>query len=279
VTVEAQSARRAYEPYDLLTLVCVSALAYVVAVALHEHAGHAAACLALGGRIKELGAFYVDCDNAMLSDGEVRLVALAGPALSLLTGALSLKLLARLPSDAHIAQYFTWLLATVALLAATGYLLFSGISGVGDLGATPEGAFYNVEPEWLWRASITLMGAGLYILVALISLRQLEQRIPGFGAPRIAYVRRMMLIAYASGAIASILIGLLNPHGLYIVLASAVASSLGATSALLWMPQWLSPTRTGDGSGFGFARDWRWIAVALAVVLLYGTILGPTLRP
>lgn len=71
---------------DLPTLVAVSALAYVAAVALHEHLGHAGACVLLGSHPKELGAFYVDCDPRGLGSGAVRAVALAGPCVSLLTG-------------------------------------------------------------------------------------------------------------------------------------------------------------------------------------------------
>lgn len=44
---------------DWLTLIAVSALAYLIAVALHEHLGHTAACIVLGSHPKKMGAFYV----------------------------------------------------------------------------------------------------------------------------------------------------------------------------------------------------------------------------
>ena len=78
---------------DTLTLVAISALAYVLAVALHEHGGHATACLLMGSHPKELGAFYVDCDDNGLSSVGMRIVALAGPVASLLTGVLALLVL------------------------------------------------------------------------------------------------------------------------------------------------------------------------------------------
>jgi hypothetical protein len=49
---------------DKLTLIAVSAIAYILAVALHEHLGHATACVLLGSHPLELGAFYVNCDGA-----------------------------------------------------------------------------------------------------------------------------------------------------------------------------------------------------------------------
>jgi len=76
---------------DLLTLIAVSALAYILEVALHEHLGHAAVCILLGGHPTELGAFYVECDYANMSALAVRLVALAGPVVSLLTGVISFR--------------------------------------------------------------------------------------------------------------------------------------------------------------------------------------------
>ena len=69
---------------DWPTLTAVSALAYILEIALHEHLGHAAACILLGGHPTELGAFYVECDYANMS-------ALAGPVVSLLTGVISFR--------------------------------------------------------------------------------------------------------------------------------------------------------------------------------------------
>src|SRR5215469_8315756 len=71
---------------DLLTLIGVSALAYVLATALHEHLGHALACVALGSHPLEMGAFYIECDDTRLGSVSLRLVSLAGPVVSLLTG-------------------------------------------------------------------------------------------------------------------------------------------------------------------------------------------------
>ncbi len=68
---------------DLLTLIALSAFSFMLATALHEHGGHVMACALLGRHIKELGAFYVDCGTESLSGLGNRLVALAGPLMSL----------------------------------------------------------------------------------------------------------------------------------------------------------------------------------------------------
>lgn len=80
---------------DRLTLIALSALAYIVAVALQEHLGHATACAFLGSHPTELGAFYIECDDARLTSFGIRLVALAGPLVSLVLGLVCLPLAAR----------------------------------------------------------------------------------------------------------------------------------------------------------------------------------------
>jgi hypothetical protein len=82
---------------DRLTLIAISALAYVVGVALHEHLGHALACVVLGSHPTEMGAYYVNCDDARLSSFSIRLVQLAGPFVSVLTGVVCFALVRRMP--------------------------------------------------------------------------------------------------------------------------------------------------------------------------------------
>src|SRR5579863_5752342 len=95
---------------DRLTLVAISALAYVVGVGLHEHFGHALACVALGSHPTEMGAYYVSCDDARLSSLRIRLVELAGPFVSFMTGVVCFALLRRLPRLSGAGFYFLWLL-------------------------------------------------------------------------------------------------------------------------------------------------------------------------
>jgi hypothetical protein len=262
---------------DRMTLVAISSLAYVLAVGLHEHLGHSAACVLLGSHATELGAFYVNCDDSRLSSLGVRLVELAGPLVSLLTGVLSFLILRRrVPRDAPAAYYFFWLLGSIGLMDAAGYPLFSGVSGVGDLGVDPNGALYGASPPWLWRVALTIAGAFAYYRAIKYSLRAIEPRAAGRGAERIHYARRVALTSYITGAMVYLAIGLLNPYGWVIVASSALASSMGGTSGLLWMMQRLDPAREGSGSGLYFPRSWSWIAVATAVTLAYAAVLGPT---
>lgn len=265
-------------PADRLTLVATSALAYVMGVALHEHLGHAAACLLLGGRVTELGAFYVNCNYAGMSRWGVKAVAAAGPLVSALTGILSFRVLRHIRSDARIAFYFTWLLGSLGLMSAAGYLLFSGISGIGDLGNGADGVLYGATPLWAWRLALAALGGVAYWWVVRLSARRVDSHVSGVGTGRIRAGRMMALTSYLTGAIVFTAIGLLNPHGFVIVATSAIASSVGGTSGLLWMMQLLDRRRTVSGPGLGFARSWAWIGAAAASTLAYALVVGPTLR-
>lgn len=264
---------------DRLTLIAISALAYVTATALHEHLGHTLACILLGSHPTDVGAFYVNCDYSGLSDVNIRLVALAGPLVSFLVGLVCFLILRQRPPHSNAAYYFVWLLGSIGFMAATGYLLFSGISGVGDFGTTRDGVFYRAAPELLWRILMTLAGLLSYASVVFIAVHTIDPRIRGDGSPRIRYARLMALTSYLTGTFVSIVIGLFNPLGLGIVLKSAAAASLGATSGLLWMMEWLQRNRPVLEPGLTFRRSWGWIVVGGLVTLLYALVLGPTLHP
>ena len=260
---------------DRLTLVAVSALAYIIAVALHEHLGHSTACALLGSYPREMGAFYVDCDDSRLSSLAIRLVAFAGPMVSLALGLICLPLATRVSSVP--AFYFIWLLGTVGLMDATGYPLFSGISGLGDLGTSSDGALKGVTPEWVWRTAEAAAGLLAYIAVVYYAARTIAPRVGGVGRVRIHGARVTFTWSYLTGAAVYLAVGLLNPHGLVILITSALASSMGGTSGLLWMSRVLGPEPLTQGAGIRFGRSWGWIIVAAVITLGYAVAFGPTL--
>ncbi|MDE3127940.1 MAG: hypothetical protein KGL38_08035 [Gemmatimonadota bacterium] len=274
---EIKGTPRALRP-DRLTLIAVSALAYVVGVALHEHLGHATACVLLGGHVAEMGAFYVNCAYVGMGAWSVRAVAIAGPLVSALTGAVAFGFLRRIRGDAPTAFFFTWLLGSLGLMSAAGYLLFSGISGIGDLGGGPDGALRGATPLWAWRVALTVLGGAAYWWVVRLSARRMDERVSGAGRDRIRAARLTALDSYLTGVVVFTAIGALNPHGLVIVATSAVASSAGGSSGLLWMMQLLDRRRAVGGPGIAFGRSWRWIGAAAVGVLAYAAVFGPTLR-
>jgi hypothetical protein len=237
------------------------------------------ACVILGSHPMEVGAFYVDCDYTGMSDLRIRLVALAGPLVSLSIGIVNFLVLHRQPPRTSAAYYFVWLLGSIGFMSATGYLLFSGISGSGDFGTSRDGVLYQVAPEWLWRIVLTLAGIVSYVLVIYVAVRTVDEHIGGAGSARIRYARQLALTSYLTGGVESIAIGLLNPHGLIIVATSAAASSLGGTSGLLWMMQLLNRNQHVLAPELIFRRSWWWILIGGSVTVVYAVVLGPTIRP
>jgi hypothetical protein len=268
---------------DRLTLIAISCLAYVLAVALHEHAGHSAACVLLGSHVKEMGAFYVDCDETGLTDLGQRLVALAGPLVSLLTGIVGVAVARRMPRSSRCGHYFSWLVGSLGLMSAAGYPLFSGILGLGDLGTTRDGAFYGVAPEWLWRIVLTVIGAFAYREVLKIMWRTMAPQLSAVEPVHIETARRTTMTSYFAGAVLYAAIGVLNPHGFLIIAISVLPSSLGGTCGLLVMwsmiHRYPAPAPQAPSPGLNFARSWTWIGVASVITIAYAAILGPTFWP
>jgi hypothetical protein len=267
---------------DTLTVIAIACIAYILGVALHELAGHGGACLLLGGKLRELNAFYVDCDYRQMGDLAIRIVGGAGPLVSLLTGVVSFLLLRRIrqsPKASTHQLFFLWLLGTLGLMTATGYLLLSGIAGFGDFGVGRDGMLFELQPEWLWRVGIAVLGFIGYMLAVVCSIRFMEQMIGGSGPNRVARAQRLSLTAYLVGGLVSVLIGLFNPQGLLIVLVSAGASSLGGTSGLAWGMQMMNRKRQSTQLPFQLLRSWGWVAAGVVVVLFYGIVFGPSIKP
>lgn len=263
-----ESGSNVYGRPDGLTMIAIAMLVYVVAVVFHELAGHGGACIALGGSARELGAYYFDCDDRSMPGAYVRLVAAAGNTVNLIMALIAFPLITRTVS--WYAKWFWWLLFTVSVLDWSGYFLFSGVSGIGDWGGGPGAVFYGVAPQWVWRLALALVGGGLYFASAVIAARRLVHVVQSA-----AEARRLTLVAYIAGGMLALLVGLLNPIGVVIVLSSALASTLGGTSGLLWLTS-MMPKRVDAPSAQERGRSWRWIIASLVVVVLFALVLGPS---
>ncbi|HNB53405.1 MAG TPA: hypothetical protein PK530_15745 [Anaerolineales bacterium] len=262
---------------DFLTLILIAAFSFILATAFHEHGGHALACAVQGGLTKELGAFYIDCDYRAMSDFGVRMVAFAGPLMSLLVGLVSMVFFDRTAKTQSARKFFWWHFATANLMVATGYLLFSGFSGIGDLGMGPNEGLHGLEPAWLVRVGEVILGVASYVGVILVSIRKMDTFIGGEGNERVGRAQMLSLTAYLTGGIVSVLIGFLNPHGIIIVLISSVASGMGGTSGMAWMMQLLDRKKNTGDTPFTLERQWGWIIGSAVFLVLYTVILGPTI--
>jgi hypothetical protein len=261
---------------DWPTVVAIAAIASAISTQLHEAVGHGGACLALGGKVAEWGAFYVNCDTGRAPPMVGRLVAAAGSTMNLLTALIAFAALRATPQARSSTRFFWWLMFAVGGFEWAGYYFFSGVSGLGDWGASKDGVF-NLVPGWtIWRILLGGGGFVVYWAWAIVAMRRLTL-LTGADPAGKRRARYLSWAAYFTIGGVAVAIGLMNPVGLVILLASAIASSFGGASGLMWGPFNIKP---GPAAAVPFVipRSWGWIVVGVVVVLAEGLILGPTLR-
>jgi hypothetical protein len=154
------------------------------------------------------------------------------------------------------------------LFTGTGYFLFSGVANFGDWAAVIHG----FQPYWAWRVGLVALGAVSYYASMLLVATALRPFRLGDQPGRL---RGLCWTPYFSDGILSGLSGLLNPFGLFYVVASALPSTLGANAGLLSLPSMMRRPRPGDDERAGpIARSLAWIAAGALVSLLFILVLG-----
>lgn len=258
---------------DLLTVAALSATAFVVSTFCHEALGHGGTCLGVGGHLLDLGAYYANCDTDNGPAWKWQAVAAAGNTVNLILMAVFYLLLkARLSSAGPrgSGSLFLWLMFALNGFTWAGYFLFSGVAGIGDWGTGHGAVLYNMPNALALRAVMAVVGGALYFLIGRGAGRLLG-RVAGSQKTG----RNLSWTAYVTGGLIAIPVGILNPLGLYVLLASAVASSFGGASGLLWCARF---ARDDDAVAFSIGRNWLWLATGVAIVAAYAFVLGPTLH-
>lgn len=261
---------------DRLTMISVAVVAYGLANLVHEGLGHGGACLVTGCSPHLLTSLQFEGDWGSLSGAASRFISAGGTLANLAAAAVAMTLLRRRRGRATALWFFLWLFATVNLLQGTGYLLFSGLSNVGDWSAVVRGW----TPNWLWRVALATVGGLAYYGAAYWAMRELAPWLRGTGSARVPDAYRYTLTAYVTGALLYVLAGLRDPAGPVILLVSGLPASLGGTSALAWGPQLLNNPRLGAPveSVSPVPRDWRWIVAAAIGTALFVLVLGPGIK-
>lgn len=237
----------------------------------HEIGGHAAACAAQGGDVAEIGAFYVRCRG--LSGAADIAVALAGVVVNVVLAVLAHAAWRRATTDR--ARLLLWLVWLTQAFVAAGYLAFSGLTGVGDLGLARGG---GLAPLGLPRALGLVeaaVGIAAYTLLVTAGIRTLDAMTGGDTAARSARTA-ITTGYYATAGGAAVVVGLLNPVGLFVTILSAAASTLGGLAGLIPVGRTLRGT---PARPFAIRRDLRVLALGIALTAAFALVLGPGLRP
>ena len=261
---------------DWLTVAAIAAVVHVIASVTHEGVGHGGVCLLTGCTPQLLTTMSFQGDERALSGVAARFIAAGGTIANLLIASLTIWLLRRRSeANAGPAWFFLWLLATVNLLQACGYLLYSGAMNIGDWAEIVAG----FRPAWLWRVALAVTGGYAYWRSIKWAMQQLGQRLHTSGDARVGEAYRFTLVAYLAAGCLELVAGLREPGGAMIVLISGVAASFGGTSGLVWGPQLLHDARLGAQRGPSLSVPRNWLTIVAAAVLgaLFAFVLGPGL--
>lgn len=254
---------------DPVTIIGLGLILMPVLTMWHEIGGHASACLLTGGTIRTIGAFYVDCESATLL--AKRIVAWAGVSMDSVLAVVAWLLWRR--ARGGMARLVLWLIAMSKGFVAAGYFFFSGVGGVGDLGPSLSGIGPMAHPA-LWRIAIGLLGALVYWRLIVLGIRTLTAML-GDGAATNASRKRIAHVYYATIGCAAVLVGQLNPVGLFITILSAAASSFGGNAGFISIGY--AGGRGETVKPFVVQRYWGILAVGIIVTLGFAIVLGPSI--
>jgi len=204
---------------DRLTVIAISAVAYICQDVCHE-GGHAVAGWLAGAHRVTVSsvAFQIDIDSLWAVG--------AGVLVNLMSAALLLLLLLKPQRYKPATHYFLVLTMSMNLLNGTAYFLISGMFDYGDLGQVIEG----LQPHWLWRLGLVLVGGASFygsILAVGVKLKPFDDK------KRRLF--RLMWISYVTAGVVAGLAGLLNPNGVRLVLTAAL-TGVGPTFPLTRLP-------------------------------------------
>ena len=228
---------------DRLTLIAISVLACVLQDVLHEGLGHGVTAWLSGAHRVTMSTVALQCDI------DTRWISANGTLVNLVFAAVFWLVLLKADRYGPALRYFFVLAMMGNLFTGTGYFFFSGVANFGDWAAVIHG----LQPYWLWRVGLIVVGAASYYASMLLVAAQLR---PFRSADESS--RRMRGLCwtpyFADGVLAGVA-GLLNPAGLFYVIASALPSTLGANAGLLSLPGLMRKWNRDPGEKCGAGRS------------------------
>jgi hypothetical protein len=248
---------------DILSICAISIVAGILTNVLHEGVGHGLTALLTGVKSGVLTTV------AWSSANDSRLVAAGGTLVNLAAALVSWIALRSVKHASVPTRYFLLIACAYNLFTGTGYFFFSGVTNFGDWAAVISG----LNPHWLWRALLVVVGASSYFIAAVVVGIGLVRYV-GIPRPQQRRLRRVTIVPYFSAILLASAAGLLNPLGMQLLWQSALPATAGGQSGLLWLqyyiPRRTEPRRTGEQ----LARNYLWIGVAAVLGIVYVVVLG-----
>ena len=149
---------------DRLTLIAISVLACVLQDVLHEGLGHGVTAWLSGAHRVTMSTV------ALQSDIDTRWISANGTLVNLVFAAVFWLVLLKADRYRPALRYFFVLAMMGNLFTGTGYFFFSGVANFGDWAAVIHG----LQPYWLWRVGLIVVGAASYYASMLLVAVQLR---------------------------------------------------------------------------------------------------------
>lgn len=239
---------------DAVTVGAIGLVAYVVADLAHHVLGHAAACVALGGRLQSLTSTHVTCSVTGAA------VDLAGPAANLVVGLAAWGLATVVRASG--ARLFLLLCAAFNLLWLEGQLIYSAAARRDDW----DQLILMLTPREAWRWGLAALGLSAYI----VTVRALGPALRNYAFPSPARLKRLMGLAYVAAGLAAVAAGLRDPDGAEALIYRAIPQALLLPIGILFIRGQGAPPASDR---IRFAPGW----LVLASAALVGSViwLGP----
>jgi hypothetical protein len=265
--VKAVAEKATVSQDDLPTIVAISVVALMLSTMLHEGLGHGAVAMLTGARSGTLSTV------AWSSTFDSRLVAAGGTIVNLIAGFACWLALRAAHNASMQTRFFLLIACAFNLFAGTGYFFFSGVTNFGDW----QQVIADTHPYWLWRTMLIVVGMAAYYGAMRIVAASLVRYLGVSPSERTRF-RRLTWIPYFAAILIELIAGLRNPLGLPLVFESALPATAGANCALLFLVYYVPRSATPGPNRQLLPRNYPWIIVSTALVLVFVLLLGPGIQ-
>jgi multisubunit Na+/H+ antiporter MnhB subunit len=198
------------------------------------------------------------------------LISAAGIASNLFWGVIALVALRQMRPRSAAARYFLWYFGHATLFMGSGYMVFSALTGLGDV----QQAIAGLPLPILWRAGVAVLGIIIYRAALIDAARTLD--VWAGNDARAVRLRNLALVPYLALGVAATLSGLLSPDGALAGFFWSAAATFGAGTGFAFLPLMLQdPSTSTHPAALDLERSPGWIAAGgIALIVLYA-VLAP----
>lgn len=259
----------AYRPDDNLTLSVLGIGAFIFADLVHEVIGHGGACLASGGTITLLTSVYFRCNlNSKIIDA-------AGPLANLLFGGLFWAIPRFWKNISIHTRVFVASTMSFNFFWGSGYLIYSGITNIGDWAYVVEG----LQPVWFWRFLLVLLGVTLYYLSMRALANGLWTLVAVSEGEKSRRIRVIFMIPYVAAGLAECLAASFDRQGSLLAIKDGALETFCASIGFLIVARRLAHRKTRDQLKYTpVTRKLSWVVFVALLLVAFIVTMGRGMR-